>query len=58
MRFVIENSLPVMTEESASEKSSGLGSELMEAFAEQLDGTVNRTRNDESYKVVLEFTVE
>ena len=58
MRFVIQNSLPVMTEDSGSEKSSGLGSELMEAFAEQLDGTVTRTRNDESYKVVLEFTVE
>ena len=58
MRFVIENSLPTVIEKAADDSSSGLGSELMEAFAEQLDGTVTRSGGDGSYKVVLKFTLE
>ncbi|WP_165814466.1 histidine kinase dimerization/phosphoacceptor domain -containing protein [Pararhodobacter oceanensis] len=55
---VIENSLPPRDAEPDDEKSSGLGTELMEAFAAQLSGDFSATQEGGVYRVSLSFPVD
>lgn len=54
----IVNSLPTIVATPDEEKSSGLGSELMEAFGEQLEGTFDRGIEDGRFVVRLRFPIE
>lgn len=55
---VIENSLPDEITEPDPLSSSGLGSELMEAFAEQLGGTLTTNPAKDRYRVAVRFPIE
>lgn len=54
----IENSLPVRVLAPDSATSSGLGSELMDAFSMQLEGEMTRTQTDSTFKIVLRFPID
>lgn len=38
--------------------STGLGSELMEAFSQQLEGTMTKTQDGTAFKIVLRFPID
>ncbi len=54
----IENSLPDHVLPKDNETSSGLGSELMDAFSQQLEGDMTRTQTDSTFKIVLRFPID
>lgn len=54
----IENSLPDSVPTKDSEGSSGLGSELMEAFSQQLEGELVRSEQNGTYKITLRFPID
>lgn len=55
---VIENSLPAKILQKNAAESSGLGSELMEAFSQQLEGELERSDQNGSFKVSLRFPID
>ncbi|MEM1302548.1 MAG: sensor histidine kinase [Pseudomonadota bacterium] len=54
----IENSVGTPLVDTEALESGGLGTQLMSAFASQLDGTEEITDSDESYGITLTFDVE
>ena len=56
--LVVENSLPETQTARASETSSGLGSELMEAFASQLSGKMTVVKQGERFSLSVAFPIE
>lgn len=56
--LVITNSVGPDAAEPDGDTSSGLGSELMEAFAMQLSGSYDTAATAQDYKVTLDFEVE
>jgi two-component sensor histidine kinase len=54
----ISNSVSTESATPDQETSSGLGSELMEAFAEQLDGAYSADREGDLFVVSLKFPIE
>lgn len=57
-RFEIENSMPNFVKTPNGEQPSGLGSELMEAFSEQLEGKLDRGIENGRFVVRLLFPIE
>lgn len=55
---VITNSIPPQAEVPDPEKSTGLGSELMEAFAMQLSGNLDTGIEGQEFKVKLSFPID
>tara|TARA_R110002051_G_scaffold1008_1_gene4867 strand:+ start:784 stop:2541 length:1758 start_codon:yes stop_codon:yes gene_type:complete len=54
----IENSLSDQVLPANSEASTGLGSELMDAFSQQLEGNMTRTQTDSTFKIALRFPID
>lgn len=54
----IENSVHAGEPTKDNEPSTGLGSELMEAFSQQLDGTMTKTQDGHTFKIVLRFSID
>lgn len=55
---VIKNSLPATERPKDSETSSGLGSELMDAFSQQLEGEMTRNQTKTAFEIVLRFPID
>ena len=54
----IENSLPDRMPTKDDANSSGLGSELMEAFSQQLEGEMVRSEQNGTFKITLRFPID
>lgn len=54
----VENSVSPDSAKPGAETSSGLGSELMEAFAEQLEGSFSASATSDQFTTLLTFPIE
>lgn len=55
---MVTNSIPPQVHKPDTEKSSGLGAELMEAFAMQLSGDFSATAEEDTFVVRLNFPID
>jgi two-component sensor histidine kinase len=55
---MVTNSIPHQVHKPDTEKSSGLGAELMEAFAMQLSGDFSATAEEDTFVVRLNFPID
>ena len=57
-RVLIRNSISQSVREGEFAKSTGLGSELMNAFASQLGGSLTPSQTDDHFTLTVEFPIE
>ncbi|WP_208351433.1 sensor histidine kinase [Pseudaestuariivita rosea] len=59
VRLMIENSKgDQMTDEVATDASDGLGTRLISAFVDQIDGTSQVVQDEKAYRIVVDFHVQ
>ena len=58
LSLTIENSVSAAPLENSAETSTGLGAELMEAFAMQLEGQLSTNRDETTYRTEVVFQIE